>query len=220
MPYKTPPPTPQPKTYWDAQGKIHYYPPTITPTKYVSFMNTPGYNMGHADSALKGFNIVLPCTPDLPSGYIGDQKGKSLSRGDEDTVNGGVKTANTSTFEQTVFNSLPDYAIEEKLSLIALTANEFLEVSHRENFYTDNLVLNNNILNLVDTISAFSPTEIIKLQTPDLGYFQNNLSSYAVSLPTNSSVVTISIPNYKADSSYKVEVQNFAPRYIKNDTIY
>lgn len=172
-----------------------------------------------------GTKAVLPCTPSLPGGYYRTPIASSGDgNGDGGLGSGGsgnsVKTANTSTFEQTVFESLPDYSIDERLSLIGLTANEILEVSHRQNFYTNGAVLNDNILNLVDTVSAFSPTEIIKLQVPNLGYFQNNLSSYNVSLPEMSAIVTISIPNDKANSSYKVEVQNFAPRYIKNDTIY
>jgi hypothetical protein len=175
-----------------------------------------------------GKKTVLPCTPSLPGGYYRTpvvSSGDGNGDGDGSSGGGGgsgktVKTANIASFEQTIFDSLPNYYIEEKVSLIGLTANEILQVSHRQNFYTSSAVLNDNILNLVDTISSFSPTEIIRLQVPDLGYFQNNLSSYSVSLPEMSSIVTISIPNDKANSSYKVEVENFAPRYIKNDTIY
>jgi len=115
---------------------------------------------------------------------------------------------------------LPDYAIEEKLSLAGLVGTELLQVSHRENFNTTNLVLNSNILELTDTVYAFSPTEIIKLQTPNLSYFQNNLSAYTISGGTDNAIFTINIPNYKVSNSYKIEVENIAPKYIKNDTIY
>jgi len=92
-------------------------------------------------------------------------------------------------------------------------------VAHRENFYTTNEVLNSNILDIVESRNFYSPTEIIKLQAPDYSYlFQNNLAAYAVSL--TSSIVTVSIPSAGLNQSSKIQVETFAPREIKNDTIY
>jgi hypothetical protein len=162
--------------------------------------------------------IALPCTPDLPSGYVGYPLEDSTTTTPKTGTN--TKTVNTSNFTEIYFNSLPDYSIEEQLSLASLVGTELLRMSHRENFNTTSLVLNSNILELADTVYSFSPTELIKLQNPDLSYFQNNLSAYTISGGNNDAVVTINIPNYKAEPSYKIEVENIAPKYIKNDTIY
>jgi hypothetical protein len=162
--------------------------------------------------------IALPCTPDLPSGYVGYPLEDSTTTTTKTGTN--TKTVNTSNFTEIYFNSLPDYSIEEQLSLASLVGTELLRMSHRENFNTTSLVLNSNILELADTVYSFSPTELIKLQNPDLSYFQNNLSAYTISGASNDAVVTINIPNYKVEPSYKIEVENIAPKYIKNDTIY
>ena len=185
-----------------------------------SFMLTPGYNMGQANSALKGLNIVLPCTPDLPSGYVGDPNGKSLSDGGTTTNNGSssVKTASTSTFSESFYSILPNYDIEAYLSLQNLTGNEILNVSHRQNFYTDNRVLNSNIIDIIDYVNFFSPSQIITMQKPDVVQYKTNLVDYDYLIA--SSIVTVNIPSYKIEKSYKLEVEHFAPKYIKNDTIY
>lgn len=215
-------PSPRSVPYWDADGKMHYPPVPMSPARYGSFMNTPGYNMGHAQSALGKFNIVLPCTPDLPSGFVGNPNGKSLNLGTTDGDGGGgggsTKTATTSIFTDTFFLASPNYEVEILLSFKSLTGNEILQVAHRQNFYTTNAVLNSNILDIVDSINFYSPTQIIKLQNPDLSYFQNNVGAYRLSL--TSSVVTISIPSAGIDQSFKIEVETFAPNSIKNDTIY
>lgn len=129
-----------------------------------------------------------------------------------------TKTATTSIFTDTFFLASPDYEIEALLSLKSLTGNEILQVAHRENFYTTSTVLNKNVLDIVDSINFYSPTQIIKLQNPDLSYFQNNVGAYRLSL--TSSIVTINIPSAGIDQSFKIEVETFAPNSIKNDTIY
>ena len=163
-----------------------------------------------------GTKIVLPCTPDLPGGYY--RASPSVTTNNNPTPE--TKTVSTSNFTDIYFNSLPDYSIEEQLSLASLVGTQLLQVSHRGNFNTDSLVLNSNILELVDTVYSFSPTQLIKLQNPNLSYFQNNLSAYTISGANNNAIVTINIPNYKVEPSYKIEVENIAPKYIKNDTIY
>jgi hypothetical protein len=129
-----------------------------------------------------------------------------------------TKTATTSIFTDTFFLASPDYEVEALLSLKSLTGNEILSVAHRENFYTTSAVLNKNVLDIVDSINFYSPTQIIKLQNPDLSYFQNNVGAYRLSL--TSSIVTINIPSAGIDQSFKIEVETFAPNSIKNDTIY
>jgi hypothetical protein len=158
---------------------------------------------------------TLPCTPELPNGFVLKRYEDNRGGGGGD---GSTKTAITSIFTDAFFLALPDYEIEALLSLKSLTGNEILQVAHRENFYTTNAVLNSNILDIVDSKNFYSPTQIIKLQNPDLSYFQNNLGAYRVSL--TSSVVTINIPSPGIDQSFKVEVETFAPKSIKNDTIY
>jgi hypothetical protein len=163
---------------------------------------------------------ALPCTPDLPGGYYRKPPAATIN---EDTEPGGTgvvstKTATPSIFTDAFFSTLPNYSIDALLSLKSLTGNEILQVAHRQNFYTNNAVLNSNILDIVDSINFYSPTQIIKLQKPDLSYFQNNLGSYRLSFVD--STVTINIPSTGIDQSFKMEVETFAPNFIKNDTIY
>jgi hypothetical protein len=130
-----------------------------------------------------------------------------------------VKTSTNANFTGLFFSALPNYFIQEALSLRSLTGNEILQVAHRENFYTTGEVLNRNIIDIVESREFYSPTQIIKLQMPDYSYlFQNNVAAYDVSLA--SSIVTISIPSSRITQSAKIQVETFAPRYIKNDTIY
>jgi hypothetical protein len=130
-----------------------------------------------------------------------------------------VKTSTNANFTGLFFSALPNYSIQEALSLRSLTGNEILQVAHRENFYTTGEVLNRNIIDIVESREFYSPTQIIKLQMPDYSYlFQNNVAAYDVSLA--SSIVTISIPSSRITQSAKIQVETFAPRYIKNDTIY
>lgn len=163
---------------------------------------------------------TLPCTPELPNGFVlkryADNRGGG--EGEGGGSGGSTKTATTSIFTDTFFLASPDYEIEALLSLKSLTGNQILNVAHRENFYTTNAVLNRNILDIIDSINFYSSTQIIKLQNPDLSYFQNNVGAYRLSL--TSSVVTISIPSAGIDQSFKIEVETFAPNSIKNDTIY
>ena len=201
--------------YWDSDGKIHYPP---APVKYPSDAAMTKRWMAMGDYFM-GTYSVLPCTPDLPGGYYRVPPSVTTNN-NNNTPTPETKTVNTSNFTEIYFNSLPDYSIEEQLSLASLVGTELLRMSHRENFNTTSLVLNSNILELADTVYSFSPTELIKLQNPDLSYFQNNLSAYTISGGNNDAVVTINIPNYKAEPSYKIEVENIAPKYIKNDTIY
>lgn len=226
MPYKTPPPSPQPKTWWDAQGKIHSYSPTTTPIKYGSFMNTPGYNMGHADSALRGLNIVLPCTPDLPSGYIGDPKGKSLT-----TLDGGggggegdsVKVVNPSNFLEVYVQNQPDYAAESKVAFNNLTTIEILDIARNYDVRTDSSVLNPNILDIVDVVNSFSPTEIIKLQDTSDRYFslfEENLAENSSEITTIPGIAEIKVPQKNDNNLSKTQVQILAPKIIQRGTEY
>ena len=162
---------------------------------------------------------TLPCTPELPNGFVLKRYADNRSEGEGEGGGGGsTKTATTSIFTDTFFLASPDYEIDALLSLKSLTGNEILQVAHRENFYTTSAVLNNNVLDIVDSINFYSPTQIIKLQNPDLSYFQNNVGAYRLSL--TSSIVTINIPSAGIDQSFKIEVETFAPNSIKNDTIY
>jgi hypothetical protein len=184
--------------------------PTFSPETAKQF--APGQIVGgYVDS------VLLKCVPIIPNPIKKENEGGG---GGSNGGGGDTKTVNTSNFTEIYFNSLPDYSIEEQLSLASLVGTELLRMSHRENFNTTSLVLNSNILELADTVYSFSPTELIKLQNPDLSYFQNNLSAYTISGASNDAVVTINIPNYKVEPSYKIEVENIAPKYIKNDTIY
>jgi hypothetical protein len=167
---------------------------------------------------------IKPSTNGTGNRTSWDPKTKKLSivpaipRKDEETTTT-VKTGTNANFTGLFFSSLPNYSIKEALSLRSLTGNEILMVAHRENFYTTNEVLNSNIVDLVESRNFYSPTEIIKLQAPDYSYlFQNNLAAYAVSL--TSSIVTVSIPSTGLNQSSKIQVETFAPREIKNDTIY
>jgi hypothetical protein len=155
--------------------------------------------------------------PYIPGKGYGKDPNRKTDGGGEDG-GGGVKTADTSIFTGAFFSTLPNYAIDALLSLKSLTGNQILQVAHRQNFYTTSAVLNSNILDIVDSINFYSPTQIIKLQKPDLSYFQNNLGSYRLSL--TDSIVTINIPSPGIDQSFKMEVETFAPNFIKNDTIY
>jgi hypothetical protein len=157
----------------------------------------------------------LEPTPNLPSGFELKRYTKSGS-GDG---NNELKTSTNANFTGLFFSALPNYFIQEALSLRSLTGNEILQVAHRENFYTTGEVLNRNIIDIVESREFYSSTQIIKLQMPDYSYlFQNNVAAYDVSLA--SSIVTISIPSSKMTQSAKIQVETFAPRYIKNDTIY
>jgi len=183
--------------------------PTFSPGTAKQF--APGQIVGgYIDS------VLLQCVPIIPNPI--------KKENDDDGGGGGgnnqTKPANNSNFIETFFIALPDLAIEEKLSLVGLTGNELLEVSHRENFYTTNSVLNSNIMDLVDTLTNISPKQIIKLQDPNLAYFKNNLYAYTTSVTTSNAIATITIPISEVQPSYKIEVENFAPKYIKNDTIY
>ena len=156
-----------------------------------------------ANPKLSGYIAPKPIIPPIDPGIETDD----------------VKTGTNANFTGLFFSSLPNYSIKEALSLRSLTGNEILMVAHRENFYTTNEVLNSNILDIVESRNFYSPTEIIKLQAPDYSYlFQNNLAAYAVSL--TSSIITVSIPSAGLNQSSKIQVETFAPREIKNDTIY
>jgi hypothetical protein len=156
---------------------------------------------------------AIPFIPE--TGKYGKDPNKKTGGSNDDGI---IKPATTSIFTDTFFLASPDYEIEALLSLKSLTGNEILQVAHRQNFYTTSAVLNSNILDIVDSINFYSPTQIIKLQKPDLSYFQNNLGAYRLSL--TSSIVTINIPSTGIDQSFKIEVETFAPNFIKNDTIY
>jgi len=178
-------------------------------TRYLPRVFNP-----HTRPSTHGLNRpAIPFNPKTGTYDLTGLPGNREGGGDQET-----KTATTSIFTDAFFLALPDYEIEALLSLKSLTGNEILQVAHRENFYTTSAVLNNNILDIVDSINFYSPTQIIKLQKPDLSYFQNNLGAYRVSL--TSSVVTINIPSPGIDQSFKMEVETFAPKSIKNDTIY
>jgi hypothetical protein len=153
--------------------------------------------------------------PYIPGKGYGKDPNKKPGGSDDDAI---IKPATTSIFTYAFFDGQPDYAIEAALSFKSLTGNEILQVAHRQNFYTNNAVLNNNILDIVDSKNFYLPTEIIKLQKGNFSYFQNNLTSYSALL-TNS-VVTVSIPISETEQSYKLQVETFAPNYVKNDTIY
>jgi len=176
-------------------------------SEYGSFMNTPGYNAGMA------------AHPRLPEKMSTGGTGSGTTPRVENGGGGAVKTSTNANFTGLFFESLPDYSIQEALSLRSLTGNEILQVAHRENFYTTAEVLNKNIIDIVESREFYSPTQIIKLQTPDYSYlFQNNVAAYGVSLA--SSLVSISIPSSRVTQSAKIQVETFAPKYIKNDTIY
>jgi hypothetical protein len=156
------------------------------------------------------------CVPIIPNPVVIKSTG-----GDNNNNNGNnpVKAGTDANFLSLVFSALPDYNIQEALSLKALTGNEILQVAHRQNFYTNNEVLNRNIVDLVESRNIYSATEIIKLQKPDYSYlYQNNLGAYSVSL--TSSIITIQIPIGAVNNSSKIQVEGFTPREIKNDTIY
>lgn len=161
-------------------------------------------------------SVTLMCVPIIPNPI--KRKGDGVDGVDGVDGGGETKTATTSIFTDTFFLASPDYEVEALLSLKSLTGNEILSVAHRENFYTTSAVLNKNVLDIVDSINFYSPTQIIKLQNPDLSYFQNNVGAYRLSL--TSSIVTINIPSAGIDQSFKIEVETFAPNSIKNDTIY
>lgn len=185
--------------------------PTFSPETASQF--APGQVVGgYVDS------VSLLCVPIIPNPIKKDDQGGGGGGGGGGGNTVTTKTADTSIFTGAFFSTLPNYSIDALLSLKSLTGNEILQVAHRQNFYTNSAVLNSNILDIVDSINFYSPTQIIKLQKPDLSYFQNNLGSYRLSLVD--SVVTINIPSPGIDQSFKMEVETFAPKYIKNDTIY
>lgn len=215
-------PTPRPIPTWDSEGRVHY-PPPPKPSIQSDRARTADQRRWIAMGDLfTNQYSALPCTPDLPGGYFRKPPSAVAIEDDNDktgaTKVASTKTADTSIFTGSFFSALPDYLIEEGLSVKSLTGNEILQVAHRENFYTSGAVLNSNILDIVDSKNFYSPTEIIKLQRPDLSYFQNNLSAYTVSL--RSSIIAINVPSAGIDQSYKVQVETFAPKSIKNDTIY
>jgi hypothetical protein len=151
------------------------------------------------------------------SGYI--KPTPDVPEGNNNNNDNPVKAGTDANFLSLVFSALPDYNIEEELSLKSLTGNEILQVAHRQNFYTNNEVLNRNIVDLVESRNIYSATEIIKLQKPDYSYlFQNNFGAYNVSL--TSSRVSIEIPISVVSGSSKIQVETFTPREIKDDTIY
>jgi hypothetical protein len=197
---------------WENWGKpkTDGGPPKPKPSKYV---NTP-YGPVLRTDLNKGPSLsantlrILQTTPDIPGNtyYIKTEKDP-------------VKTSTNANFTGLFFQALPDYSIQAALSLRSLTGNEILQVAHRQNFYTTAEVLNKNIIDIVESREFYSPTEIIKLQTPDYSYlFQNSLAAYDVSL--SSSIITVSIPSSRTTQSSKIQVETFAPKYIKNDTIY
>jgi hypothetical protein len=184
--------------------------PTFSPATASQF--APGQIVGgYIDS------VTLRCVPIIPNPIVTSAT-TTTSTTTTTTTAVSTKTADTSIFTYAFFDGQPDYAIEAALSLKSLTGNEILQVAHRQNFYTNNAVLNNNILDIVDSKNFYLPTEIIKLQKGNFSYFQNNLTSYSALL-TNS-VVTVSIPISETEQSYKLQVETFAPNYVKNDTIY
>lgn len=151
--------------------------------------------------------------------YLPGEAVPNIPKKDGNGTDTPVKTGTNANFTGLFFSALPNYFIQEALSLRSLTGNEILQVAHRENFYTTGEVLNRNIIDIVESREFYSPTQIIKLQMPDYSYlFQNNVAAYDVSLA--SSIVTISIPSSRITQSAKIQVETFAPRYIKNDTIY
>jgi hypothetical protein len=185
--------------------------PTFSPATASQF--APGQVVGgYIDS------VTLMCVPIIPNPIKQDGNG---SGGGNGGGGGGddVKTSTNANFTGLFFSALPNYSIQEALSLRSLTGNEILQVAHRQNFYTTAEVLNKNIIDIVESREFYSPTEIIKLQTPDYSYlFQNSLAAYDVSL--SSSIITVSIPSSRTTQSAKIQVETFAPKYIKNDTIY
>jgi hypothetical protein len=192
--------------YYEKHGKKH-----ATGTVYLPAAYKPGQIVGsYIDRE------TLMCVPIIPNPVVIKSTG-----GDNNNNNGNnpVKAGTDANFLSLVFSALPDYNIQEALSLKALTGNEILQVAHRQNFYTNNEVLNRNIVDLVESRNIYSATEIIKLQKPDYSYlYQNNLGAYSVSL--TSSIITIQIPIGAVNNSSKIQVEGFTPREIKNDTIY
>lgn len=211
-----PPPPPKPSKYVNTP-----YGPVLrtklgrgpTFSERTASQFAPGQVVGgYIDS------VTLMCVPIIPNPIKRKGDGGDGDSGGNGGGSGETKTATTSIFTDTFFLASPDYEVEALLSLKSLTGNEILSVAHRENFYTTSAVLNKNVLDIVDSINFYSPTQIIKLQNPDLSYFQNNVGAYRLSL--TSSIVTINIPSAGIDQSFKIEVETFAPNSIKNDTIY
>jgi hypothetical protein len=189
--------------------------------KYVRDINTSGstgwvakpkYNYVPTwDGSMKGYK-VLPCTPKLPSGRVWKPK-------DDDNTEL-VKTADLANFIESYMSTQPNYAEEEAFAFVGLTGNDILQTSYTSNYYINNNIVNVNVLNSVNTTNSIKPTELIKLQKSNSRYFTTILSGYTTSIDTKTGVATVTIRKAGTSASYKVQVQTFTPKAIKNATIY
>lgn len=179
----------------------------ISPSQYGSFMNTPGYNAGQA--------AHIKSKPDLDT-----NNDKLAGGGSNDNK---VKVVNPSNFIETLTLTDPGYDSESKVEFNNLTTIEILEVSRSGNMSVDSRNLNRNIVDIVNVVNTFAPTEIVKLQKTSEDYFtpfEENLAENLLEITTIPGIAEVSVPQKDDNNILKAQVEILVPKRIHRDTIY
>ena len=210
-----PPVDPTSPSHWKNWGK----PKNPTPPNWSIYK--PGAIIGgYTDPK------TLRCIPIIPNPIKqisgkGDGEGGGNNGGG--TSGGQVKVVNPSNFVENSSTTQPDYAAESLVAFNNLTTIEILEISRSGNIDVNARNLNPNILDIVDVVNTFSPTEIIKLQTTlDTFFspFEENLAENSFDITTIPGIAEIKIPQKNDNNLSKTQIQVLAPKKIQRDTIY
>ena len=203
------PPKPKPPI-WETWGQEAS--PGVPP-----LIMAPWYNR-HTRPSTRGLGRkAIPYIPGKGFGKDPNKKGGETGGTDE------VKVVNPSNFIENISTTQPDYAAESLVAFNNLTTIEILEISRSGNIDVDARNLNPNILDIVDVVNTFSPTEIIKLQTTlDTFFspFEENLAENSFDITTIPGIAEIKIPQKNDNNLSKTQIQVLAPKKIQRDTIY
>lgn len=162
-------------------------------------------------------NPILPCRPNLPSKMATNGTGYGDKNGGGNSL---VKTSDLSNFIESYVLAQPNLSEEEAFAFAALTGSEILQTSYNSNYYTSNATINKNIMDIVSVSNSIKPTDIIKLQKVDSEYFLNVFFEYSYTIDTKTGIASVIIPRGQISPSFKVQVETFTPKAIKNATIY
>ena len=163
-------------------------------------------------------NLLLPCRPNLP--FKMATNGTAAGDRENGGGNNQVKTSDLSNFIESYVLTQPNLSEEEAFAFAALTGNEILQTSYTSNYYTSNATLNDNIIDILSVSNSIKPIELIKLQKADSDYFLNTLFEYSYTIDTNTGIASVTIPKTGILPSFKVQIETFTPKAIKNATIY
>lgn len=165
-------------------------------------------NWAIANPKLSGYVKPKPETPPAGGNGSGEKQ---------------VKVVNPSNFIENLNSPDPNFAAESLVAFNSMTTIEILEISRSGNVNIDSRNLNQNILDIVNVVNSFSPTEIIKLQTTDKNYFapfEENLAENSFEITTIPGIAEIKIPQKNDNNLSQTQVQILAPQKIYRDTTY